>query len=103
MSEVEKIFNGLCRRFNKANVTAERSYCFSLGEGEDWTVRITKENCQVEKGKAEKADCFLEGSADLFLAVWNGEYQLGLKDFLTGKVRSNNPMLLQDFVKAFQE
>ena len=32
MSEVEAIFKGLCKRFNKANVAAERSYYFSLGE-----------------------------------------------------------------------
>jgi len=38
-----------------------------------------------------------------FLDVWNGEHQLGPKDFLTGKVKSNSPLLLKDFVKAFQK
>ena len=103
MSEVEAIFKGLCKRFNKANVTAERSYYFSLGEDERWTVRITKEKCEVEKGKNEEADCFFKGPAELFLDVWAGRHQLGPMDFLSGKVKSNNPMLLKDFVKAFQK
>ena len=103
MSEVESIFKGLCKRFNKANVQAERSYYFSLGDLEKWTVHVTKESCEVKKGKYGEADCFFKGLAELFLDVWNGEHQLGPTDFLTGKVRSNNPMLLRDFVKAFQK
>ena len=103
MSEVEAIFKGLCKRFNKANVTAERSYYFSLGETEKWTVRLTKERCEVKRGKNDEADCFFKGSAELFLDVWNGRHQLGAMDFLSGKVKSNNPVLLKDFVEAFQK
>jgi len=103
VSEVEAIFKGLCKRFNKANVAAERSYYFSLGEDEKWTVRLTKEKCEVVRGKSEEADCFFKGPAELFLDVWNGRHQLGPMDFLSGKVKSNNPLLLKDFVKAFQK
>jgi len=103
VSEVEAIFKGLCKRFNGANVTAERTYYFSLGEDEKWTVRLTKDKCQVGKGKNDEADCFFKGPAELFLDVWNGKHQLGPMDFLSGKVKSNNPMLLKDFVRAFQK
>ena len=103
MSEVEAIFKGLCKRFNKGNVTAERSYYFSLGEDEKWTVRLTKDKCEVRKGKNDEADCFFKGPAELFLDVWNGRHELGAKDFLSGKVKSNNPVLLKEFVKAFQK
>jgi putative sterol carrier protein len=103
VSEVEAIFKGLCKRFNKANVTVERSYYFSLGEDEKWTVRLTKQNCEVRRGKNDEADCFFKGPAELFLDVWNGRHELGAMDFLTGKVKSNNPALLRDFVKAFQK
>ncbi len=103
MSEIATIFKGLCKRFNKANVKAERSYYFSLGEDEKWTVRLTKEKCEVRKGKNDEADCFFKGPAELFLDVWNGRHDLGPMDFLTGKVKSNNPVLLKDFVKAFQK
>jgi hypothetical protein len=101
LSEIEAIFKGLCKRFNKANVKAERSYYFSLGD-EKWTVRLTKEKCEVRRGDNEDADCFFEGPADLFLDVWHGRHQLGPADFLTRTVKSNNPLLLKDFVAAFR-
>ena len=103
MSEIEAIFKGLCKRFNKANVKAERSYYFSLGEDEKWTVVLTKEKCEVHKGSSDDADCFFKGPAELFLDVWNGRHELGPTDFLTGQVKSNNPLLLKDFVAAFQK
>jgi putative sterol carrier protein len=101
-AEIERIFKSLCRRFNKANVKAERSYYFSLGESEKWTVVITKDKCTVSKGRNEESDVFFKGPPELFLDVWNGRHQLGPKDFLTGKVKSNKPLLLKDFVAAFQ-
>jgi len=103
MSEITKIFKGLPKRFNKANVQSARTYYFSLGDEEKWTVHLTKDKCTVEPGRTEEADCFFKGPAELFLAVWNGEHKLGPADFLTGKVKSNNPMLLKDFVAAFQK
>jgi putative sterol carrier protein len=103
VSEVGKIFKGLCKRFNKANVKVERSYYFSLGDHEKWTIHITKEKCVVRPGENDEADCFFKGPAELFLDVWNGKHQLGPTDFLTGRVKSNNPLLLKDFVRAFQK
>lgn len=103
MSEIAKIFKGLPKRFNKDNVTADRTYYFSLGDDEKWTVNITKDKCTVKQGKSDDADCFFKGSADLFLDVWSGKHNLGPVDFLTGKVKSNNPVLLKDFVAAFQK
>ncbi len=103
MSEIAKVFKGLPKRFNKAAVKAERSYYFSLGDDEKWTVHIRKDKCSVKAGKTEDADCFFKGSAELFLDVWNGTHKLGPADFLTGRVKSNNPMLLKEFVAAFRE
>jgi putative sterol carrier protein len=103
MSEIAKIFKGLPKHFNKANVKDERIYYFSLGDEEKWTVHIKRDKCTVKKGKTDDADCFFKGSAEMFLDVWNGDHKLGPKDFLTGKVKSNNPILLKDFVAAFQK
>jgi putative sterol carrier protein len=103
LSEIEAIFKGLCKRFNRANVKAERSYYFSLGEDEKWTVVLTKEKCEVRRGGDGDADCFFKGPEELFLDVWHGRHQLGPADFLTGTVKSNNPLLLKDFVAAFQK
>ena len=103
MSEIARIFKGLPKRFHKAKVKKARSYYFSLGDDEKWTVHLGREKCTVEPGKNEDADCFFKSSAELFLAVWKGKHQLGATDFLTGKVKSNNPMLLKEFVAAFEK
>jgi putative sterol carrier protein len=103
VTEIEKIFKGLCKRFNKANVKAERSYHFSLGDHERWTVSIRRDGCSVHKGENEEADVFFEGPAELFLDVWNGRHALGPMDFLAGRVKSNKPLALKDFVAAFQK
>ena len=103
MSEIAKIFKGLPKRINKDNVKGDCTYYFSLGDDEKWTVNVTKDKCTVKQGKSDDADCFFKGSADLFLDVWNGKHSLGPVDFLTGKVKSNNPVLLKDFVAAFKK
>lgn len=103
MSEIGKIFKGLCRRFNRDNVKAERRYHFALGEHERWTVEIRRDGCSVHEGPDQDADVFFEGPAELFLDVWNGRHDLGPMDFLSGRVRSNQPFLLKDFVAAFQK
>ena len=103
MSEIAKVFKGLPKRFNKANVKAERRYYFSLGDDEKWTVHILKDKCVVRQGNSEDADCFFKGSKQMFLDVWNGRYVPTAADFLLGKIKSNNPMLLKDFVAAFQK
>ncbi len=66
-------------------------------------MRITREKCDVKRGGGEDADVYFKGPATLFLDVWNGRHELGAKDFLTGKVKSNNPFALKDFVAAFQK
>jgi putative sterol carrier protein len=104
MSEIAKVFKGLPKRFNKDNVKVARTYYFSLGEKEKWTVRIGKDKCEVTSGKpAEDADCFFKASEQMFLDVWNGTHTPSAKDFLTGSIKSNNPMLLKDFVAVFQK
>lgn len=103
MSEIAKVFKGLPKRFHKGGVKKARSYYFSLGDTEKWTVHVAKDKCTVEKGKNGDADCFFKSSAELFLDVWSGKHQLGATDFLMGRVKSNNPVLLKEFVAAFQK
>jgi putative sterol carrier protein len=103
MSEITKVFKGLPKRFNKVNVKAARTYYFSLGEKEKWTVHIGKDKCEVISGKpAADADCFFKASEQMFLDVWNGKHTPSAKDFLTGTIKSNNPLLLKEFVAAFK-
>ncbi len=103
MSEIAKIFKSLPKRFNKAGLKTARSYYFSLGDDEKWTVHVGKDECTVEKGRKEDADCFFKASEEMFLKVWNGQHTPGPKDFLTGAIKSNNPLLLKEFVAAFKK
>jgi putative sterol carrier protein len=103
MSEVAEIFESLPGRFQKGKVKTARSFYFSLGEDEKWTVSLTPDRCDIQPGKPNgDADCFFKGSVEMFLDVWNGRHTPSVTDFLTGTIKSNNPLLLRDFVDAFR-
>jgi putative sterol carrier protein len=103
MSEVAKVFQKLPKMFQKGNVKTPRTFYFSLGDDEKWTVSLSKDKCEVKEGKpAQDADCFFKASTEMFLNVWNGKYTPGAKDFLTGAIKSNNPLLLKEFIAAFK-
>ena len=104
MSEIAAIFQSLPKKFRKENVKTPRTFYFSFDEEEKWTVALTTEKCEVTPGKPEKdADCFFKSSVKMFLDVWNGKHTPSAKDFLTGAIKSNNPLLLKEFVTAFRE
>jgi putative sterol carrier protein len=102
MSEISKLFEGLPKKFQKANVKTARTFYFSLDDDEKWTVSISPEECSVEEGKKD-ADCFFKGTKKMFLDVWSGKKTPTPMDFLTGAIKSNNPLLLKEFVAAFQK
>ena len=104
MSEISKVFQGLPKRFQKGAVKTPRTFYFSLGDDEKWTVTLGTDKCVVTEGKPDQdADCFFKASKEMFLDVWNGRHTPGPKDFFTGAIKSNNPMLLKDFVAAFKK
>jgi putative sterol carrier protein len=103
-SEIAKVMKGLPKMFVKGNVKTARSFYFSLGDKEKWTVSLGKDACEVTAGKSEgDADCFFKASEAMFLEVWNGRHTPSAKDFLTGAIKSNNPLLLKEFVAAFRK
>lgn len=103
-SEIAKVFQSLPSRFQRGNVKKARTFYFSLDDDEKWTVALTPDLCQVTPGKpAEDADCFFKSSKQMFLDVWNGRHVPSAKDFFTGAIKSNNPLLLKDFVAAFEK
>ena len=102
-SEVAKVFEKLPEMFQKGAVKKARTYYFSLDEDEKWTVALGPETCTVTRGKpAADADCFFKASKQMFLDVWSGKYTPSAKDFLMGSIKSNNPLLLKEFVAAFR-
>jgi putative sterol carrier protein len=101
-SEIADIFHELPKRFHKGAVKTPRTFYFSLDEDEKWTVDLTRDKCVVVEGKPdEDADCFFKSSKKMFLDVWSGRHVPGATDFLLGRIKSNNPMLLKEFVAAF--
>ena len=103
-SEIATIFQSLPRKFQKGAVDKPRTFYFSLDDDEKWTVALTPDTCEVTPGKpAQDADCFFKASKQMFLDVWGGKYVPGIKDFMTGAIKSNNPTLLKEFVEAFKK
>ena len=104
VSEIGKIFQSLPGRFQKGNVKTPRTFYFSLDEDEKWTVALLPDKCEVTPGRpAQDADCFFKASKQMFLDVWGGKHTPSATDFITGKIKSNNPLLLKDFVAAFKK
>lgn len=98
---IEQIFATLPESFVAGVVTTPTSYYFSLGDTKK-TVFVAADQCRVEDGRAvENADCVCKTSPEFFHKIWQEDYRPGLGDFLSGTIKSNNPGLLQDFLKAF--
>ena len=103
-SEVAKVFETLPTMFQKGAAKTPRTYYFSLDDDEKWSVSLANDRCEVTKGKLDAdADCFFKSSKQMFLDVWSGKYTPSAKDFLMGSIKSNNPMLLKEFVAAFRK
>jgi putative sterol carrier protein len=103
-SEIATIFQSLPMKFQKGAVEKPRTFYFSLDDDEKWTVSLTRDKCEVTPGKpAQDADCFFKASKQMFLDVWSGTYVPSIKDFMMGTIKSNNPLLLKDFVAAFKK
>lgn len=98
---VEEIFSSLESSF-KAGVLRERhSFYFSIDDHK-WTVVVDSESCSVERGKTvENADCFVKTSEEMFLKIYNGHHYPGVGDFLSGRIKSNNPYMMKTFVEVF--
>jgi putative sterol carrier protein len=98
---IEDIFKGLPDLFVAGAVDRKVSFYFTL-EGVKKTVTIDSDGCSVEDGKTvDNADCVCKTSQDFFLRIWNEGYRPGLKDFLTGSIKSNDPDKLRIFLKGF--
>ncbi len=98
---IENIFASLPDLFVAQSTKAAGSYYFSL-EDIKKTVKLTPERCLVEDGRTvEDADCVCKTSKELFAAIWNDGYRPGMADFLSGKIKSNDPAALQRFLTSF--
>ncbi|MGK2943925.1 MAG: hypothetical protein ACSLFC_04220 [Desulfuromonadales bacterium] len=98
---IEAIFSSLEDSYSSGVIDAETSFYFSIDDIKK-TVVLTPEACRVEDGKTiEEVDCVCKTGSDFFLKIWNDGYRPGMGDFMSGKIKSNNPLTLKDFLAAF--
>ncbi|TKB10021.1 hypothetical protein [Desulforhopalus sp. IMCC35007] len=98
---VEEIFAGLTNAFVPGSVGKPMTFYFSLGDIKK-TVKLSSESCEVCEGKVvDSADCVCKTSPEFFVKIWDEDYRPGMKDFLSGTIKSNNPNALQDFLRGF--
>ncbi|MEW6732921.1 MAG: SCP2 sterol-binding domain-containing protein [Acidobacteriota bacterium] len=102
MATIPEIFEGMKKAYKKGAMKEERSYYFSLDDFK-YTVKFEKDKIKVEEGKTiDEADCVLKTSPEMFMKIWVDGYKPSMMDFMSGKIKSNNPTLLQDFANAFK-
>lgn len=98
---IEELFAGLPHLYRKGAFTLQTSFYFSIDEVK-MTLTLDADTCSAEEGKrVENADCVCKTSEEFFLKIWNEGYRPGMKDFLSGAIKSNAPQLLQQFMQAF--
>ena len=103
-AEIRAIFENMESRFKKGQLDREISYYFTLGKGvgEKWTVRVGPERCEVLEGKqADQADCVLKTTTKYFLKLIRDGHTPTPMDFMRGKIKSNDPMLLKELMTVF--
>ena len=100
LTETSQVFEALPSLFRKNKTDKHLTYYFSIDD-EQWTVEVGPETCAVRHGKTEDADCFLKTSKDIFLGTIKGDYTPSFVDIMNGKVKTNNPILLQTFKSIF--
>lgn len=98
---IDEIFASLPQSFVTGSLGEQMSFYFSLGESKK-TVVLDKDSCSVSDGKTvETADCVCKTSPEFFVKIWDEGYRPGMKDFLSGTIKSNDPGKLQVFLKCF--
>jgi putative sterol carrier protein len=96
-------FAAMQQRYKPGVVQERLVLYFSLGEaeGQKWTVELGPETCQVRPGKTENADVLLKTSEELFLKLLRGEWSPGVMDFMTGRIKTNDPARLGVLKQCF--
>jgi len=97
---IDQLFTDMEQQCDASKVAKETSYYFSVDEAKK-TVFLSADGCRVVDGKAtETADCVCKTSGEFLARVWNEGYVPGVKDFLAGEIKSNNPAALQTLLAA---
>lgn len=98
---IDAIISEMGSLFRKGVFTDMTSFRFTLDDAAI-TVTIDAQSYAVERGAATaKADCSCKTGAEMFGRIWYDGYKPGIMDFLGGAIKSDAPLLLPRFLKAF--
>jgi hypothetical protein len=98
---IDEIFTEMATRYKKGEFKEKTVFYFAIDETKK-TLTLLPESCTIENGKTvENADCFCKTNRELFLKIVQNGYQPGMRDFMSGQIKSNAPFLLQQFMCAF--
>lgn len=98
---IEDIFNELLPSYRKGTFSKPTTFYFSVDELKK-TLVFDADSCTLLEGKPEgEADCYCKTSMDMFLRIWRDGYRPGVGDFMSGAIKSSNPMLLPQLLQAF--
>jgi len=102
MSELKTVFDEMKSKFVTGQVEEPVIFYLSIGD-EKWMLTLEPDECHFREGK-EQADgvIVLKTSKDLFIKMIRGEYNPGTMDFMSGKIKSNDPMKLKVLSDCFK-
>lgn len=86
--------------YRKGAFAEKTTFYFSIDETKK-TLMVDGGCCTVIDGKGmTDADCVYKMGKELFLKIWKEGYKPGMRDFMSGAIKSNAPNLLQKFMAA---
>ena len=98
---IPELFAKLPEYYLTGKVDKETIIYFSLDD-DKYTVRMTPDACVVEEGKTADNATFLKTTGEIFLKMALENYTPGAREFMTGKLKTNNPGGLMVLKKAFK-
>jgi long-chain acyl-CoA synthetase len=103
-ADVTPLFTELNEKFERNMLTEQLSFYFSLGNNDalKWTVIVNADDCEIRCGKPEgRADCVIKTSPDIFKKIVKESYVPSMDEFVSGKIKTNDPSLLMQFQNVF--
>lgn len=98
---IDNIIAELAAQYVPGSFPNRTSFYLSIGDIKR-TVILDNSGCTVQDGKGDtEADCVCKTTEEMFARIWNDGYRPGMMDFMTGKIKSNQPLLLQQLLQAF--
>jgi hypothetical protein len=98
---IDNILAQLTSQFQQGIFPVETTFYFTVDDIKK-TVTLNSSTCLIQEGKTvPEADCVCKTTSEMFAKIWNDGYRPSIMDFMGGKIKTNAPHLLQQFLTAF--